>query len=123
MSRTPTDLILNSRHWDLSQKLFMAPSLFACHQFSDRKYFSFWEGLAAQLPSFPNICWNDLPFQKPKERRNIIKISHESILTLILASPVSRTLSYKGRAFLACDKKTSYLINIFSSLRVPWQRL
>lgn len=41
----------------------------------------------------------------------------------MLASPMSRTLSYKGWAFLACDKKTSYLINIFSSIRVLWQRL
>ena len=31
ISIAPRGLVLNSRHWDLSQKVFMAPSLFAFH--------------------------------------------------------------------------------------------
>lgn len=65
ISIAPRGLVLNSRHWDLSKEVFMAPSLFAFHQ-----SFSSWEGLAAQFLSVSNICWNDFPFQKPKKKNH-----------------------------------------------------
>lgn len=100
MSRTPRDFILNSRLWDLSQKVFTASSLFAFHQFSDRKYFSFWEGLAAKLPSFPNICWNNLPFQKPKEKKK----NHYNFSLININIDVS--LPYVQKPF---SQRTSFL--------------
>lgn len=71
ISTAPRGLIWNSRHVDLSQKVLMAPSLFAFHQSFDSKSFFSWEGLGAQFLSVANFHWGGMISHFRNQRKKI----------------------------------------------------